>query len=197
MNAAICATGILQWVRILIYKIKTMSTIFSSAAFELLLSVLIGIMTVFLTKMVVMNFYVKKTGEIDPYKNLSFLIFLSGTIFSVSYITFGIMEPLTATFKLIQTSNYSLGTLILKYAQYIGMFLFLGYVFSAAIVFIAYKMFAFLTTQLDEYTQIKENNVGVAILISVLTIVTAMFTKNPFIIFIESFIPYPDVPNIM
>ena len=109
-----------------------MSTIFSSAAFELLLSVLIGIMTVFLTKMVVMNFYVKKTGEIDPYKNLSFLIFLSGTIFSVSYITFGIMEPLTATFKLIQTSNYSLGTLILKYAQYIGMFLFLGYVFSAA-----------------------------------------------------------------
>lgn len=62
-------------------------------------------MNVEATKSVWMNFYLKKTNEVDPYKNLSFMISLSGTIFSVAYITFGIMQPLTATFKVLNTSG--------------------------------------------------------------------------------------------
>lgn len=76
------------------------------------------------------------------------------------------------------------------------MFLVLG-LFSGIIIFIAYKLFAFMTTQLKEYEEIRDNNVGVAILLVTLTIVTAMFAKEPFIVFLESFIPFPDVPSIM
>ena len=53
-----------------------------------------------------------------------------------------------------------------------------------------------LTFQLDEYDEISKNNIGVALLVAVLAIVIALFTKGPFIIFIESFIPYPELPNL-
>ena len=81
--------------------------------------------------------------------------------------------------------------------KYLGMFLILGYSFGATIVYVAYNLFSKLTRNLDEYDEISKNNIGVALLIAVLTIVIALFTKDPFIIFVESFIPYPDVPNIM
>ena len=63
-----------------------MKTLENTTSIELIISVIIGLMTVYLTKILVMKFYLKKTHEANPYKNLSFMIFLSGTIFSVSYI---------------------------------------------------------------------------------------------------------------
>jgi hypothetical protein len=173
-----------------------MKTLFGPAGLELFIALLIGVMTVYLTKSIIMNFYLTKTKENDPYKNLSFMIFLSGTIFSVAYITFGIMDPMTATFKVLEDSGQVGWSLILSCVQYAGLFLLLAYVFSGIVVFITYYLFTFLTTNLNEYEEIKDNNVGVAILIVVLTIVTAMFTKEPFIVYLESFVPYPDLPSI-
>jgi hypothetical protein len=173
-----------------------MKTEINLALIELLIALAIGILTVYLTKSILMRFYLKKTNEQDPYKNLSFMIFLSGTIFSIAYLVFGIMEPLSSTIKLLSTANTSL-FLWLEIFRYLAIFLLLGYSFGAAIVFITYKLFSILTRKLDEYDEISKNNIGVAILLVVLMIVIALFTKGPFIIFIESFIPYPDVPNIM
>lgn len=174
-----------------------MNNLFGPAGIELLLAIAIGIMTVYFTKSVLTNFYIKKTNEIDPYKNLSFMIFLSGTIFSVAYITFGIMQPLTATFKVLSASNKEGMSYLYSCLQYTGIFLLIGYVFSGVVLFIAYKLFALLTTKLDEYEEIKDNNIGVAILLVTMTIVTAMFAREPFIVYLESLIPYPDVPSIM
>ena len=84
-----------------------MKTEINIALIELVISLAIGILTVYLTKLVLMRFYLKKTNEQNPYQNLSFMIFLSGTIFSISYIVFGIMEPLSSTIKLLSTRNTS------------------------------------------------------------------------------------------
>jgi hypothetical protein len=173
-----------------------MNSLFGPAGLELLLALIIGVMTVYFTKSILMNFYLKKTKEHDPYKNLSYMLFLSGTIFSVAYITFGIMDPMTATFKVIEDSGEQGWDLILSCTQYAGLFLLIAYLFSGFVVFVSYYLFTFLTTNLDEYEEIKDNNVGVAILVVVLTIVTALFTKQPFIVYLESFIPYPDLPGI-
>ena len=125
------------------------------------------------------------------------MIFLSGTIFSVAYIVFGIMEPLSSTIKLLSTNYTSLFDLVLSVGKYLVIFILLGYTFGAGIVYVSYKTFALLTKQLDEFDEISKNNVGVALLVAVLTIVRALFTKDPFIIFVESFIPYPELPGIM
>jgi uncharacterized membrane protein YjfL (UPF0719 family) len=107
------------------------------------------------------------------------------------------MQPLTATFKVLGASNQEGMSYIFSCLQYTGIFLFMGYLFSGIIIFLAYKLFAVLTTQLNEYEEIKDNNIGVALLLVTMTIVTAMFAREPFIIYLESLIPYPDVPSIM
>jgi hypothetical protein len=173
-----------------------MKTIFGIAGFELLLSVFIGVITVYLTKVLIMRFYLRKTGEHDPYKNLSFMIFLSGTVFSVSFITYGIMDPMTATFKVLEDSGIMGWELIYSCTEYVGIFLLMAYIFSTLVILISYQLFSFLTTNLNEYEEIRDNNVGVALLVVVLTIVTALFAKAPFIVYLESFIPYPDLPGI-
>lgn len=174
-----------------------MKTEINLALIELIISLAIGILTVYSTKYVLTRFYLKKTNEQDPYKNLSFMIFLSGTIFSISYIVFGIMEPLSSTIKLLSAKNPTFIVLWFEILRYLGMFLFLGYSFGASIVFVSYKLFSSFTKNLDEYDEISKNNIGVALLVATLNIVIALFTKNPFIIFLESFIPYPDLPNIL
>jgi hypothetical protein len=173
------------------------NNLFGPAGVELLLAMLIGIITVYLTKTVLMNFYMNKTSESNPYGNLAFMIFLSGNIFSVALIMFGVMEPLTATFKVLHATGEEGISYLSSCLQYVGIFLTLGYIFSAIIVFIAYKLFSMLTTQLNEYEEIRDGNVGVAILLVTLTIITALFVKEPFMVYLESLIPYPDVPNIM
>jgi hypothetical protein len=173
------------------------NNLFGPAGVELLLAMLIGIITVYLTKTVLMNFYMKKTSESNPYGNLAFMIFLSGTIFSVALIMFGVIEPLSATFKVLNASGEDGSSYLISCMQYVGIFLTLGYVFSALIVFIAYKLFSMMTTQLNEYEEIRDGNAGVAILLVTLTIITALFVKEPFMVYLESLIPYPDVPNIM
>jgi len=173
-----------------------MNTILGAAGLELVLSVLIGVITVFFSKSVLVWFYKRQTNESSPYNNLSFMIYLSGMIFSIALITYGIMEPLTATFKILEDSGMPTFSLITSCLEYAGLFLILSYFFAVIVIFISYKLFTFLTTNINEYEEIKANNVGVAILVVVLTIVTAMFVKTPFISYLESFVPYPDLPGI-
>jgi hypothetical protein len=174
-----------------------MNATFTISFIELIISIVVGVFTVYLTKLVMIKLYLKKTNELNPYKNTSFMIFLSGTIFSVSYIVFGIMEPFSATVKLLSTQNNDLLGLVFEIAKYLCMFLFLGYLFGGLIIYLSYKLFSSFTTQVDEYEEIYKNNIGVAILLAVLTIVIALFTKSPFIVFIETLIPFPEVPGLV
>ncbi len=174
-----------------------MNATFTISFIELIISIIVGVLTVYLTKLVMTKLYFKKTNELNPYKNTSFMIFLSGTIFSVSYIVFGIMEPFSATVKLLSAQNNDPLGLVFEIAKYLCMFLFLGYLFGGMIIYLSYKLFSSFTTQVDEYEEIYKNNIGVAILLAVLTIVIALFTKSPFIVFIETLIPFPEVPGLV
>jgi hypothetical protein len=174
-----------------------MNATFTISFIELIISIVAGVLTVYLTKLVMTKLYLKKTNELNPYKNTSFMIFLSGTIFSVSYIVFGIMEPFSATVKLLSAQNQDTLSLVFDISKYLIMFLFLGYLFGGMIIFLAYKLFSSFTSQVDEYDEIYKNNIGVAILLAVLTIVIALFTKSPFIVFVETLIPFPDVPGLV
>jgi hypothetical protein len=164
---------------------------------QLIIAVLLGIITVYLTKIIVTQFYKSKTGQSNPYQNTSFMIFLAGTIFSVAYMVYGINDPLHETMRLLQAKNYSVTILILEYLKYAGLFLILSYLLSAVLVFISYRLFALLTSQLDEFEEISRNNIGVAILVCVLTIVISLFAHHPFVGFIQNFIPYPEMPSFV
>ncbi len=163
--------------------------------FELGLFLVIAILTVFLTKFILSKFYRKHTGEEFPYKNLAFMIFMSSSIFAVAWLMFGILNPLSGTMEVLSSSHESSGKIYFEFTKFLFLFLIIGYVLSLLINFIAYKLFTALTTKVDEFKEISEGNVGVAIMASVFVIIIALFCREPFIWLLESLIPYPDLPS--
>lgn len=164
-----------------------------SSLFELGLFIVVAILTVFLTKTILTVFYKKKTGEEFPYKNLAFMIFMSSSIFSVCYLMLGTLGPLTSTLEILTNSDLSTGQILGKYAVFLSLFLLIGYLLGLIINFIAYKLFTLITTTVDEFEEIQNGNIGVAIMASVFIIVIALFCSEPFVWLLESLVPYPEI----
>lgn len=163
--------------------------------FELGLFVIIAIITVFLTKFILTKFYKRKTGKEFPYKNIAFMIFMSSSIIAVSILMYCTLGPLSGTMQVLTKSDAGTGTVMLEFIKFLFLFLFIGYLLGIIVNFLAYKLFTALTTKLDEFKEISDGNIGVAILASVFVIVIAVFAKEPFIWFLESMIPYPELPG--
>ncbi len=164
---------------------------------EMLVAAMVAIFTVFTTKVVVLRFYMNKTQDIDPYKNTAFMVFLSGVIISVCYLVFSIFDPLAATMQLLKSQGLSSLGVVMEYLKYMLMFIVISYVLSAIILLIASSLFTIMTRKLDEYNEIAEGNIGVALLMFVMILVISVFTQHPFLVFMETFIPYPELPNIL
>ena len=171
--------------------------LFEYNVIEIFVTAMIAVLTVFLTKTLVMRLYINRTQDIDPYKNIAFMVFLSGMILSVCYLVFSIFDPLASTMQLIRTQNLSNFGVLVEYFKYLTMFLIISYGVSVFIIILASSIFTVMTTNLDEFNEIAEGNIGVALLMFVLTLVIAIFTQHPFNVFLETFIPYPEVPNII
>lgn len=165
------------------------------SVFELGMFIVIAVLSVFLTKYILTAFYRKKTGEDFPYTNLAFMIFMSSSIFSVAWLMLGTVHPLSGTLELLMSSDLSAGKVFLEFLKFLGLFLLIGYVLGLAINFLAYKLFTALTTRLDEFEEIQKGNIGVAVLASVFLIIISLFCREPFVWFLESLIPYPELPG--
>ena len=51
-------------------------------------------------------------------------------------------------------------------------------------------------TPIDEFEEIRKNNVGVSLIISSILITLTLLTKDGVILLIEAIIPYPELPPI-
>ena len=162
---------------------------------ELGLALFIGVGTLFLTKYIFTKIYKIKTGEEFPYKNLAFMIFLSGSIFGVAWLVYGITEPLDTTLVLLMSSQASTGQIIMEYTKFTGLFLLCGYILGFGINYLTFLLFSALTKNVNEFEEIKNGNIGVAIMVSVVIIVISLFCQKPFIYFLESLMPFPEIPG--
>jgi len=61
---------------------------------------------------------------------------------------------------------------------------------AALILVFASTLFTTMTQNLDEFKEISDGNIGVAILVVVLTFVICLFTQYQLLEFLEGFIPY-------
>lgn len=163
---------------------------------ELSIAVVIGILSLYITHFVVVRIYKSKFPNDNPYKNNAFLIFMTGMMFSVAYLLSGIIHPLSSTLDLLTKSYPDTTDLILSYGKYLSLFTLIGLVLGGIINFLAFFLFSSLTTEVNELDEIKQGNIGIAIFISVMAITIAVFCKEPFLVVLESFIPYPELPRL-
>ncbi|MDH5610472.1 MAG: DUF350 domain-containing protein [Cyclobacteriaceae bacterium] len=159
---------------------------------EIVTAVTIGIFILALT-FKILQFVGKKYYDIQQ-SNLAYSIYTASIMFSAGYMVSSVIQPLVSSFRLLDRQDDSY-LLALKYLAQGGLFISIAYFAAILIGLISAFMYSRLTP-IDEFKEIKENNVGIALVISSIIITLTLLTKSGVALLIESIIPYPQGPPL-
>ncbi|WP_424962578.1 DUF350 domain-containing protein [Ekhidna sp.] len=162
------------------------------ALIEIVSAITIGIFILALTYKIV-QWVGRKYYDIKDY-NLSYSIFVSAIIISVGIMLSGIVQPLISSFRLLNQSSNSF-MLAFEYISIGAVYIAIAYAATILIGLISTFLYSKLTP-ISEFEEIRNNNVGVSLIISSILITLTLLTKNGVILLIESIVPYPELPPI-
>lgn len=167
--------------------------LFSLALLEILLSIIIAVVVFFISyKILKMLFFRSEDLSGD---NLAFTIFASGILLSMGIILSEILPSITNVIRLATTQNESIDTVSI--ATYSGLYLFIGFIVAILINGSVFLLFSILTKGVNEFKEIKNNNIPVAILVVSILISITLIAKSSIALMISSLIPYPEVTNYL
>lgn len=169
------------------------SKLFTLSLIEIVLSLIITVVIIFITYKILKWLFFRKLdlrGE-----NMAFTIFTSGIVLSVGIILSEILPSITNIIRLstTQTDSISISTIV----QYSFLYLLVGFVIAVCINAAVFFLFSILTTGVDEFSEIKNNNTSVAILVVAILISITIILKGSIALLISSLVPYPEVTNFL
>lgn len=131
----------------------------------------------------------------DNTKNVSVAIILSSVLLSMGILIQETADPIMNVLRLLTTQDLSYQAIFLKLLKvmmiYLGLAIFFGFVVNA----IGILLFTLLTRNVNEWKEIKENNISVALITAVIIIVLTLAIKDGLGLIFESWIPYPTTPR--
>jgi uncharacterized membrane protein YjfL (UPF0719 family) len=129
------------------------------------------------------------------HNNHAYGIFIAAVLFSVGYTMSSVIQPLLSLFRIYASREMSFMELGFTFLLRGGEYIAIGYVMAVLICFIGIVIYTYLTP-IDEFAEIKNNNISVALVVSSIIITLSLLTHDGVALLIESFIPYPDqFPN--
>lgn len=158
---------------------------------EIISSLSCGIAILFLTYKI-MSVYGKKRLKMDQ-NNLAYNLLIAGVLFSVGYMVSGVIDPILDSYRFLSSTDISKSQLIFSFLSYGGLYIAISYFCALVIVFLGLYIYSSLTS-ISELKELKENNIGVAIVLIAIILTMSLMTSNGVILLIESFIPYPELP---
>lgn len=159
---------------------------------EIFSAITIGIFILALTYKIV-QWVGRKYYRIQAF-NLAYSIFTSAIILSVGIMISGIVQPLISSFRLLNKQSDSF-TLAFKYLGTGAIYIAIAYTATILIGLISTFLYS-KVTPIDEFEEIRENNIGVALIISSILITLTLLTKDGVILLIEAIVPYPQLPPV-
>lgn len=164
------------------------------ALVQMLISLVIAISIVYLLINYVNRFMLRK------YKlekmNTAYSIFLGGLLFTFGYIISAVVPAVISATRLVSGSYAATGEITLHTLKYALIFIATGMVVSTIITFLTVQVFNAFTKDKDELQEIANDNIGIAIVTTVVLIVISLFIREGFTLLLESMLPYPEVPKV-
>lgn len=157
---------------------------------EILSAVSIGIFILALTYLI-LKWVGRKYYDIQN-GNMAFSIFTAAFMFSVGYMVSGVIQPLISSFRLMSTNSESF-SLVINFIGQGAIYIAIAYTSAILIGLISTALYSRLTP-IDEFDEIKDNNIGVALIVGSIIITLTLLSKDGVAMIIESIIPYPDLP---
>ena len=131
----------------------------------------------------------KKKYDIHP-NNQAYGIFMAAVLFSVGLTMSGVIPPLLSLFRIFATRDMGAMELAGKFIGYGAIYIGMAYVFAVIVCASGIFIYTFLTP-IDEFAELKNNNISVALVVGSIIITLSLLTNNGVDLLVESFIPYP------
>lgn len=142
----------------------------------------------------ILNSVMQKRFEIQE-TNAAFAIFQVGILLSGSMILASVLDPAVNAIQFLnQGKEFSFQTFTTSFI-YVVAFLGIGLIFTLAVIFISMAVF-FQLTHINEWEQIKLNNIPTALISAALILGMSLIMDDYIGHLCEALIPYPAVTQI-
>ena len=167
--------------------------LFTLSLIEIILSLCISVVIIFISYKILKWFFFR--NEDLRGNNLAFTIFTAGIVLSIGIILSEIFPSINNVIRLSTTQSEAadIGTII----KFSGLYLLIGFIIAVIINTSVFLLFSILTTGINEFKEIKENNISVAILVVAILISITLILKDSIALLTSSLIPYPEVSNFL
>jgi len=165
--------------------------LFNLALFEIIISIVISVVIIYLSYSLLHKLFFKKLDLKGG--NTAFTVFTAGVVLSIGLILSEIVPSISNIVRLstTQTDKIDYSTIL----QYSGLYLLIGFLVAFIINAAVFFLFSMLTRGINEFEAIKENNISVAILVVATLLSITLIVKESIALLIGSLIPYPEVSN--
>jgi uncharacterized membrane protein YjfL (UPF0719 family) len=164
---------------------------FSIGIYQIGASFLIAIIALYVSFSFLYKTIFKRHGiTID---NTAYSALAASILFSIGFLISGASQSIITTVKILRSteSGMKLWTDMLSYT---ALFMVIALIVALAVNVLSYFMFTRLTKSVDEFDEIKRNNLAVGIITSAIVISITLIVKDSMVYMIESLVPYPEIP---
>ncbi|MEZ4795203.1 MAG: DUF350 domain-containing protein [Flavobacteriaceae bacterium] len=167
--------------------------LFTLALFEIVLSIVVTVVIMYVSYSILNRLFFKRQ-ELHG-NNVAFTVFTAGIVLSIGMILSEILPSITNVVRLATTQSEAvdLATII----KYSGIYLFIGFLAAVIINVSVFFLFSILTRGINEFKEIQNNNVAVAVLVAATLVSITLIVKESIALLISSLVPYPEVSNFM
>lgn len=159
---------------------------------ELTLSLLLSVLILFLT-FKFFHFITKKIDDIKELKsnNYSVALYNASILFAVAWVAKSSINGAISSITLLIRNPTTNITDILKTSGIVSLQIVVSVIIAFSGIYISLRMFMALTKNIDEFKEIKNNNVSIAIILSAIVIIVALFIEPSVKNIIQGLVPYP------
>jgi uncharacterized membrane protein YjfL (UPF0719 family) len=160
---------------------------------QVIITFLAGLTALFLMYKI-MNYFMKKKFKIEE-ANSAFAILQVGILISTSFIMASVMSAAVNAVQFLNTGGSVQLNNVLTSLIYIIVFIVIGMLFTFVVIFSSIFIF-FQLTNINEWEQIKLNNIPTSLISAALILGLALIMDDYIGHLCEALIPYPDVIQI-
>jgi uncharacterized membrane protein YjfL (UPF0719 family) len=141
------------------------------------------------------HFTTKKIDDIKELKsnNYSVALYNASVLFSVAWVVKSSVSGAISTITLLLRNPNMVISDILKTTGIISLQIIVAVIIAFVGVYFGLQLFVSLTKNIDEFSEIKKNNISIAIIVSVIVIIIAIFIEPSVKNIVQGLIPYPSV----
>jgi uncharacterized membrane protein YjfL (UPF0719 family) len=159
---------------------------------QFLLAFSIGIVSLFIIYRTT-NYLMRKRYGVEE-KNTAFAVFQAGIILSGSFILSSVVNPAVNAIRFLNQNNEIDFQSVVVSLGYVVLFALIG-IFCTMLVIAGGLFTLFQMTHVDEGEEIKNNNIGTALITVAIIIGLAIIMDDYVGSLCEALIPYPAIPR--